>query len=246
MIATAFRYLRDRLPFGHGLNVLPEDVTRLMRSTKAEPWHAYAIQNRKWRRHVCAASAWLAESLPREALIFEPGCGSGANLLWLAGQGFNHLQGTDLHLEALQLCRELAALQGHNLDVWRDDAMRPVRPPREVDAILSVNWLYHIPGASLEGFLETYRPTLRPGGLIVCDVVDRAYDGVRNNQYHTNDRNLPQDRRRPSEYTFRLNKAEVADIAAAQGFELLRGTRFLLSRPQRAVYMLRRVEPSVQ
>lgn len=238
----ALGYLKDRWPFGHDLNVSPTLVERLVRASGAEPWHSYAIQSRRWRRHVCAACSWLAEALPRDALIFEPGCGSGANLLWLAQRGFRRLQGTDVQLEALQLCRDLAKEQGCGLDVWRDDAMRPVRPPQAVDAILSVNWLYHIPGASLEGFLRTYRPALRPGGIIVCDVVDKAYDAARGNRYHTSDSHLPEARRRPSEYVFRLSADEVERIAAACGFCVLRRARFLLSRPQRAVYMLQAVE----
>lgn len=241
----ALGYFRDRWPFGQDLHFSPTLVQRLVRSSGAEPWHAYAIGSRRWRRHVCAACSWLAEALPRRALIFEPGCGSGANLLWLAQKGFHRLQGTDLHLEALQLCRGLAKEQGCGLDVWRDDALQPVRPPQAVDAILSVNWLYHIPGASLEGFLRTYRPTLRPGGIIVCDVVDKAYDATPGNRWHTDDTHLPEARRRPSEYVFRLSAADVERIAAACGFCVLRRARFLLSRPQRAVYMLQAAESAV-
>ena len=58
-------------------------------------------------RHVCIACGWLADSLPRDARIFEPGCGSGANLLWLAQQGFTRLQGADISAEVVALCRGL-------------------------------------------------------------------------------------------------------------------------------------------
>ncbi|MCD7983615.1 MAG: class I SAM-dependent methyltransferase [Desulfovibrio sp.] len=242
MLTKVKNYVRDRWPFGHDLDIPPASLARLMSASGAEPWHLYAIQSRKWRRHVCAACAWLDEALPRNALIFEPGCGSGANLLWLAERGFRRLQGSDLSLEALCLCRDLAELQGRDLEVWRDDGMRPLRPPKEADAIISVNWLYHVPGASLAGFLATYRPTLRAGGLIACDVVDKAYDSVPGNRCHSDDLHLPEARRRPSEYTFRLDAAEVEGIARTEGFRVLRSARFTLGRPPRAVYLLQRVE----
>ncbi|MGE9985956.1 class I SAM-dependent methyltransferase [Desulfovibrio sp. SGI.169] len=246
MLTKVKNYVRDRWPFGHDLGIPPASLERLVSASGAEPWHLYAIQNRKWRRHVCVACAWLAEVLPGNALIFEPGCGSGANLFWLAARGFRRLQGSDLSLEALRLCRDLAELQKCEVEVWRDDGMRPLHPPKGADAIISVNWLYHIPGASLAAFLAAYRPSLRAGGLIACDVVDRAYDNVPGNHWHSADLRLPEARRRPSEYTFRLSAAEVESIARAEGFRVRRSARFALGRPQRAVYLLQRVESASQ
>lgn len=162
---------------------------------------------------------------------------SGANLLWLAQQGFTRLQGADISAEVVALCRGLSRQTGASLDVWQDDGLAPTRPPRRVDAILSVNWLYHIPGASMESFLRTYRPCLNTGGKIVCDVVDASYNRVTDNEFHTRDRHLPPLRRRPSEYTFRLSREEMENIAARHGFSIVRHT-LLRARPQRAVYLL--------
>lgn len=235
MLTALSGYIRDRWPFSHTVRIA--GLENFVERCHAEAWHIYAIKKRIWRRHVCVACGWLADSLPRDARIFEPGCGSGANLLWLAQQGFTRLQGADISAEVVALCRGLSHQTGASLDVWQDDGLAPTRPPRRVDAILSVNWLYHIPGASMESFLRTYRPCLNTGGKIVCDVVDASYNRVTDNEFHTRDRHLPPLRRRPSEYTFRLSREEMENIAARHGFSIVRHT-LLRARPQRAVYLL--------
>ncbi len=242
MLQTAVGYLRERWPFRHGLHLPETDVERLIRDCEAEPWHLYAIRKRIWRRHVCVACGWIADHLPADSSVFEPGCGSGANLLWLAKRGFSRLLGTDISPQAVALCRELARRADTSVRVWQDDGLRPRELPEPVNVVLSVNWLYHIPGASLEALLDTYRPCLTPLGKIVCDVVDTAYNAVPGNAYHTDDSHLPEGQRRPSEYTFRMSREEVADVAASCGFRLLRETRFAAVRPQRAVYMLERCD----
>ena len=71
-------------------------------------------------------------------------------------------------------------------------------------------------------------------------MVTRHYDHVPGNQWHSQDRELPEEQRRPSEYTLRLDSEEVRELAEQCGFHLVRSTCFVLSRPQRAVYLLRR------
>lgn len=239
---TLFAYLRDRWPLRHRLSLPPQAIQRCLTQAKAEPWHGYALQKRMWRRHVCIATGWLAEMLPAQATIFEPGCGSGANLLWLAQQGFTHLSGADISPSALTLCRLLAQASGQPISTWQDDCLHPHNMPQQpFDAMLSVNWLYHVPGSSLEGFLATYRPWLRPRGMLFCDCINASFNSVRNNQFHTSDTALPPEQRRPSEYTFRLSVPQVRALARQQGFAVLRTTR-THSCPQRDVYALQRLE----
>ena len=234
-------YMQDRLPFGNSLKgISPAMLKDFMRMTKAPHWHEYAIRQRQWRRHACTACRWLCGVLPRDAAIFEPGCGSAANLLWLGQKGFRRLSGSDISPEALDLGMQLAGSLHLPLDVWHDDALHPMRLPQQLDGILSVNWLYHIPGADFADFLQRYRPALKRGGYLACDMVTRHYDRVPGNQWHSDDGNLPEMRRRPSEYTLRLDPGEVRDMAEQNGYRLVRHTCFVLSRPQRAVYLLRR------
>lgn len=243
MFIPILAYLSDRLPFGNSLRGIPrEKLTSLMRQSNAPKWHEYAIESRKWRRHACTACRWLRDVLTRSASIFEPGCGSCANLLWLGQQGFRKLYGSDIEGNALKLGQNLASMLSLPLDVWEDDNMNPVRIPKNLDAILSVNWLYHIPDGNFGDFLGRYRDSLKIGGYVACDMVTRHYDTIPGNQWHTQDRKLPVEQRRPSEYTIRLDPEEVRSIAVRHGFAMVRSTCFALSRPQRAVYLLRRVE----
>lgn len=241
MLIPLVSYVLDRLPFGNALKgISANGLAALMRKTKAPVWHEYAISHRQWRRHACTACRWLRSVLPADAAIFEPGCGSAANLLWLGQQGFRKLYGSDISPEALELGVELAANLRLPLEIWHDDGLHPARLPHNLDGILSVNWLYHIPGADFGDFLRQYRDSLKPGGYLACDMVTRQYDHVPGNQWHSRDQHLPEAERRPSEYTIRLDPDEVRRIAAQNGFALVRHTCFVLSRPQRAVYLLQR------
>lgn len=178
---------------------------------------------------------------PKMPQFLNPAAGGG-NLLWLGQQGFRRLYGSDISANALELGLNLASMLSIPLELWHDDGVDPVRLPTNLDGILSVNWLYHIPGASLGNFLARYRHSLKIGGYLACDMVTRHYDQTPGNQWHTMDRALPEEDRRPSEYTLRLDKAEVHCLACRNGFAVVRSTCFALSRPQRAVYLLRRVE----
>ena len=230
-------YLRDRWPLGHSLPVPDNFLQAAADQSKAPAWHMEAIARRIWRRHVCIPCGWIARHLPRHSAIFEPGCGSGANLLWLASQGFTRLNGSDIDETVLAFSEALQTQMGHSLNIWQDNALEPSRLPENQGAILSVNWLYHLPGASLDAFFETYKGCLSPKGVFVFDAVSHKYNAVPNNQYHTKDWRKPEDQRRPSEYTFRLSPPEVAELAHRHGFRVLRQT-MTHSRPQRSVYML--------
>ena len=233
------RFFRERWPWRHSLGVSPSRLAALVEQCGAKPWDSYAILRRMWRRHVCIACGWIADYAPREASVFEPGCGNGNNLLWLASRGFQHVSGADCDSAALRLCVALQKEMGLSFPVFEDDCLRPTYPTSRQDIILSVNWLYHIPGASLDIFLETYLQHLDDDGMIVCDVVDSAYNKEKDNIWHTRDRKKPVHERRPSEYTFRMSQAEVAETASRHGLRVARRAR-TYAVPQRMVYMLSR------
>ena len=236
---TFFACLRDRWPFRHILSIPPEKLRTMLRETEAEPWHYYAIQQRCWRRHICIASGWLADALPQESRIFEPGCGSGANLIWLAQRGFTQLLGADISHNALRLCHKLTQYFHAPLRTWQDNSLQPARLPDKLDAILSVNWLYHLPDSSLPHFLETYSPSLRPQGLIALDMISARYNQHPCNQYHTDDWKKPQPCRRPSEYRLRYSMDDVAALAHAHAFQVVK-TAHVHTCPPRDVYLLRK------
>lgn len=232
-------YLRDRWPLGHSLPVPLHFLQKASSQCDSPPWHVEAVARRNPRRHVCIPCGWIARYLPKNTPVFEPGCGSGANLLWLALKGFTHLSGSDIDPRVLHFSEHLQKYMGHSLETWQDNALSPARLPENQGAILSVNWLYHLPGTSLDAFMETYRPCLKPAGFFVFDVISDRYNGVANNEYHTEDWRKPRHLRRPSEYTFRLSHEDVERLAHRHGFRVLRRTR-IHSRPQRCAYILGR------
>ena len=105
-------------------------------------------------------------------------------------------------------------------------------PTVEVEVILDDCILGRaaVPSGASTGAFEAVE--LRDGG-------DR-YNGVANNEYHTEDWRKPRHLRRPSEYTFRLSHEDVERLAHRHGFRVLRRTR-IHSRPQRCAYILGRV-----
>lgn len=228
---------RERWPFRHKLGISPSRMQLLEKESSASAWHSYAINSRHWRRHVCIACGWIADHVPSGASIFEPGCGSGANLLWLATRGFCNVSGSDIDNTALHLCNALQKEMKLFFPVWEDDGLNPQKLPHVYDVLLSVNWLYHIKRASLKAFFEMYLHSLSNNGVVVCDVVDSSYDNIKNNIYHSDDSKKPVHARRPSEYTFRMSKDDVTTLAAKHDLRLRRYAK-VYSIPPRAVYML--------
>ena len=233
------RLFSERWPYRHKIDINPFRLQELVEQCGAKPFHVRAINKRIWRRHVCIACGWIADHCPRGVSIFEPGCGAGSNLLWLASRGFQTISGADIDSTALNLCRALQKEMGLSFPVFQDDGMQPKYPTQPQDVILSVNWLYHIPHASLGIFFEKYLPYLKHDGVVICDIIDSAYNNEIDNNCHSEDVAKPQHERRPTEYTFRMSQLEVSETAAQYGLHILRHAR-IYAIPQRRVYMLSR------
>ncbi len=238
-IKSISRYIYERWPFRHLLRCVDGTLPKLVSDCNAESWHLYAIKRRIFRRHVCIPCAWVADHFPAGASVFEPGCGSGANLLWLAERGFTSLAGADIKDSAVTLGRKLAQKAGLTVKLWRDNSLKPSLTPANVDVILSLNWLYHIPGATFGDFLRLYAPCLSPKGAVVCDMVDDGYNSMPGNRYHTDDGNMPIEHRRASEYTLRMSRADMEATALGHGLKLVK-YRIFSGRPPRAAYMFQR------
>lgn len=207
-------------PFGQ--RVWIDDLPLHIQNAQADPWHLYAIRQRHRRPHVCLACIWLAQALARDSRIFEAGCGSGVNLLWLGRQGFQNLAGSDLSPSAVALSQVLAKTTGVELHITQEDSLNPQPAHKQIDGLISVNWLYHLEKASLEAFLNAYRQAMAPGGKVVFDMIDASYNKTANNEYHTDDHSLPVARRRTSEYKIRMSVNQVLAAISRQGYRLLR------------------------
>ena len=58
-------------------------------------------------------------------------------------------------------------------------------------------------------YLKACRDKLVPGGYVIFDMVDRSFDSMSNNQYMTDDWQLTEAKRRPSQYVVRISPNEM-------------------------------------
>lgn len=237
MLNRILCYLKGWLGVRHRLRIPTSYLRQCSVQSKASNWHSYAIKQRPWRPHVCVPCSWINQTVPHSAHIFEVGCGSGANLLWLQQQGFSNLHGNDISPAAVDMSKLLSDYFSTTLNIQIDDAMQPTSLPSGVNALLSVNWLYHLQGTSLDAFLEIYKNCLAPKGYMAFDIISSAYNSIKDNQYHTADLSLPVAQRRASEYTFRMSMDQVTQCVKKHGF-VLNQQKNLHCWPPRMAFMI--------
>ena len=210
------------LYYYHELKIPLKGAEHLIHEAGIHPWFLdYAVRNRYGVRQCVSAMAWIAANVSRETRIFETGCGCGANLIWLGQHGFDLLAGADISKEATAAGRGLAKLAGLSVAFSQEDCLAPRNPIPRAGLILALNWTYLCPEFELARFLMLYREALDPGGFIVIDMVDSAYDRMPDNQYLTDDWALAPELRRPSQYKIRMTREEVKQIGGMSGFQLL-------------------------
>lgn len=237
MFATLVNLRLLLWPFNHTVKI--SNLETYIRKSKAESWHLYAIRHRSRRPHVCLACEWLADSLGQNDLVFETGCGSGINLFWLAKRGFRNICGADLSTEAVSLANYLAEHLDIEMDIWQDDCLSPKHIPHNINGLIALNWLYHIPNISLDKIFIEYKDNLAAGAKVVFDMVDVSYNFHKNNEFHSDDISLPLNERRKTEYHLRLSKNEIANIVEKYGFKVVRHARVWNKIP-RTVWLVER------
>jgi hypothetical protein len=220
-------------------DALVEDVVR---RHNAQPWFVYAKKFRSSRWHASESSFWIAKHLGVNARILETGCGCALNLIWLGQVGFRNLHGFDIDPAAISAGRELCTNAGTLATLWVDDGLCPTNiAAAPFDAILAVNWTYHLDEFDLSSFFGTYSSLLSHRGSLVLDVIDRVYDLVPGNEYYPQDRDKPEHDRRRSDYRKRYTRGDIAECASRHGLVIDE----VIVRPDeipRAVYVLARMD----
>jgi len=235
MTAVLLRRKRIDLPI--------ELVTDVVQRARAQSWFIYAFKDRASRWHVWEPSFWLAKRLKSQARILETGCGCALNLIWFGQHGFSQLYGFDNDSAAIVAGTELCSEANTSATLWIDDGLRPFHLPEQVfDAILAVNWTYHVEAFDLISFLVTYRSHLTNRGFLTLDVVDIAYSTMPNNQYLTSDWNKPVTERGPSEYKKRYSQEQVFHAASCADMKVVHtiSRRSLVTEIPRRVYIFSR------
>jgi SAM-dependent methyltransferase len=230
------------VPPYHELNIPFGAVESIMRSTGAEPWFIWAIQNRRIRGETNSAMDWIVKHIPKDRRICEVGCGCGANLIWLAQHGYRNLLGTDRSSAAISAATQLADLAQQTISVHVADGFVPPEHLigiEKITVLLAIDCIY-LAAFDMNEHLRSWRDKLASGGYVIFDMVDQSFDRVPNNQYMTNDWGLPEEKRRPTQYVTRISPDNLRKQAAKAGFEMvgqLPGTEI----PPRYVAVLQRV-----
>jgi SAM-dependent methyltransferase len=183
-------------------------MTTIMQTEDYE--YLYQLEGRFWwfagMREI--ASAVLDPVLPpRDRLILDAGCGTGANLEWLTRyQGNGTTYGIDLMRTALEFCRARQAE-----DLAEASATDLPFADASFDLLTSFDVLVQIPGAASDrkAMAEMFR-VLKPGGIAFVRCA--AYEWMKSGH----DRALGTERR----YTLE----ELLEKMRGAGFEILRGT----------------------
>jgi ubiquinone/menaquinone biosynthesis C-methylase UbiE len=130
-----------------------------------------------WFRGMRAVTAALLDPVcapGRPRLVLDAGCGTGANLTWLARYaGSGHVVGIDLVSTALRFCR-----RRHHRHLAQASVTDLPFADRVFDLLTSFDVLGQVPGASAEqqAMREIHR-VLRPGGIAFIRVA--AYPWMR-------------------------------------------------------------------
>lgn len=189
------RLVGDRLYYGFfrkkfGLRLDIEKVRRAIQMHDVQNWFIDAHRGIGWRN--IHALRWIEQSVDKNAVILDTGCGIGLNMIWLAERGFYNLHGFDIDENTVLAGNDITAEFGEKIHLYVDDGLRPRWPNtnNEFDLIMAINWTYFLDGFDLEEFFRNYRPRLRPGGFMVLECIDAVFDPKKYNRlyrYNTSD-----------------------------------------------------------
>lgn len=97
--------------------------------------------------------------------VLEVGCGPGANLWYLAREGFS-AHGIDGSKTAVRQAQERLLLEGLKADVSVGDILKLPWPDGSFDAVIDVECLYVNDAEAMRSILAEIRRVLVPGGLL--------------------------------------------------------------------------------
>lgn len=206
---------------------------------QAQQWFYATARDRQYRTELAAALGWVVAHMPREAKVFEVGCGSANNLIWLAQHGFINLAGSDLDPKAVAVARDMIHSVSAPVQMHGGSFLELSHVPEDRDVLLAMNCTYLLPEFSLATFLRDGATRLSATGCIVMDQIDASFNMKPGNQYKSYDAHLPETERRPSEYVHRPHINQVHDMAAAAGLQIARAIPVMGTIP-RVVYIFAR------
>lgn len=223
LAAGVAHYCQGRLPlpsFDYEGDV--HELEKLVRRHNAQEWYLGTALDRRDRHELVIAMGWIYSHVEYAQSIFEVGCGAGNNLHWLSVHGYENVGGSDVSPQALAVARDMAAHEGFYWRLQEGSLLDASHIPQGTDVVLAVNCVLYLPDFDLATFLAQCARRLSENGYIVMDQVDASFNGHPLQAVHTTQWGLPPSAwNRESEYKKRTTRAEVAQIAAEQGFDLV-------------------------
>lgn len=108
--------------------------------------------------------------------VLDIACGSGRHILGLARRGYKCV-GRDYTPEQVQTAKARAKRMGLSVKLLRGDATK-LKYENEFDAVLAVRILFLLPDdESVLACLRQVHRSLKPGGILVCNIANPFYDG---------------------------------------------------------------------
>ena len=148
----------------------PKQVVREGYDHMAERYLAWSQSERSAVR--MRYTAWLLDALPPRAEVLDLGCGAGGPTTQALAARFR-LTGVDLSPRSVALARRnVPGARFLQADMAELDL-----PPSSLDAVAAFYSLIHLPRAQQPALLGRIASWLRPGGLLVATMGDRAMPG---------------------------------------------------------------------
>jgi ubiquinone/menaquinone biosynthesis C-methylase UbiE len=118
------------------------------------------------------ANAELIEFIDADSddVVFDAGCGTGANLLLLQ-RTVRRMIGMDYSAGAIDRCKKrMGSRETNNVEVFEGTLTEPPLPDASVDKIICMSVLQYLSDADLRLALQQFARMLKPGGTLVLHV----------------------------------------------------------------------------
>lgn len=109
-----------------------------------------------------------ADTLPKESLLLDVGCGVGRHLIYLGERGFR-LAGVDVSPTGIQLARNACAERGIEVDSQVSDMTALPWPDLTFDGAFSTSTIHHHRRHNIVKTLDEIKRVLKPGASLLVD-----------------------------------------------------------------------------
>ena len=132
---------------------------------------------------------WIRDNVPSDGRILVTGCGVGLTTIWMKQQGFRTVEGLDYLPHVVASAKEVATLAGEDIPYWQEDGFSP-NIESMYDCITAMHWVYSAWMGNYDNpveqrtdgeevlvdFLKEYVNAMKPGGVMLLELVDGLLD----------------------------------------------------------------------